>query len=84
MKHKSGNYKISAVEHYLNPLNYIKTAEIFGCFRQSLMRWVKQSKMQGCALKIIRKSINHKIVKKHISFIKNILKEDKQITSKFF
>jgi len=32
----------STVKYYLNSLNYTETEIIFGCSRQSLMRWVKQ------------------------------------------
>jgi len=42
MKHKSRDYKMSAVKYYLKSLNYTETATIFGCSRQSLTRWVKQ------------------------------------------
>ena len=40
-KHHSEDYKISAVKHYINKSkNLTKTAEIFGCSRISLKRWV--------------------------------------------
>ena len=80
MKHKSEDYKISAIKYYLKSLNYVKTAKIFGCSRQSLMRWVKHFKIEGSVTKKIRKFISYKISKKHIFFIKNILKKNKQIT----
>ena len=72
MKHKSEDYKISAVKYYLNSLNYTETAIIFGCSRQSLMRWVKQFEKN--------KNISYKITKKYIFFIKHTLKRNKQIT----
>ena len=39
-KHKSEDYKKTAVEYYLfeNP-NQIKTCKIFKCSERSLMRW---------------------------------------------
>ena len=52
MKHKSKDYKISALKYYLNSLNYTETAIIFGCSRQSLMRWVKQFEKKILIIKL--------------------------------
>ena len=36
-KHKSEDYKLSAVQYYLeNDVSYVKTCEIFNCFERSL------------------------------------------------
>jgi len=70
MKHKSEDYKISVVKHYLNSLNYTKTAIIFGCSRQSLMRWVKQFKKN--------KNTKRKIIK-HLYLLITITKILKKI-----
>ncbi len=39
--HKSTDYKLSAVEYYLNTdiISLENTSEIFKCSRQSLYRW---------------------------------------------
>ena len=58
MKHKSKDYKMSAVKYYLKSLNYTETATIFGCSRQSLTRWVKQpEKDKDIKQKIKKKSL---------------------------
>ena len=54
VKHKSRDYKISAVEYYLNNKNndgynknndgYNKTCKIFGCKKSTLRDWVKRYK----------------------------------------
>ena len=39
-KHKSEDYKITAVKYYLeNDTNYTKTCDIFKCSERSLKRW---------------------------------------------
>jgi transposase-like protein len=41
-KHKSEDYKISAVKYYLdNDISLDDVCEIFDCPKQSLYRWVK-------------------------------------------
>lgn len=40
--HKSEDYKISAVQYYLdNKTSYVKTCEIFKCSERSLKRWIE-------------------------------------------
>lgn len=80
MKHKSRDYKISAVKYYLKSLNYTETATIFGCSRQSLTRWAKQFEKGKDIKQKIKKNISYKITKKHIFFIKHTLEKNKQIT----
>ena len=42
MKHKTEDYKISAVKYYLsNSFSLYYVCNIFGCKKQSLTRWVK-------------------------------------------
>lgn len=39
--HKSEDYKISAVEYYLNnDVSYVETCNIFQCSERSLKRWI--------------------------------------------
>ena len=44
-KHKSEDYKKTAVEYYLfeNP-NQVETCKIFKCSERSLMRWLENTK----------------------------------------
>ena len=43
MKHKSEDYKISAVKYYLiNKDNIRKTCKIFDCKKSTLQRWIKR------------------------------------------
>ena len=47
VKHKSRDYKISAVEYYLNNKNndgYNRTCKIFGCKKSTLRDWIKRYK----------------------------------------
>ena len=42
-KHKSEDYKITAVKYYLeNNTNYTKTCNIFKCSERSLKRWIER------------------------------------------
>ena len=42
-KHKSENYKLSAVEYYLiGDKSQLEVCEIFKCNPRSLMRWVEK------------------------------------------
>ena len=43
MKHKTENYKLSAVKYYLyNSFSLDYVCNIFGCKKQSLTRWIKR------------------------------------------
>lgn len=82
-KHKSEDYKKTAVEYYLfeNP-NRIKTCKIFKCSERSLMLWVEKYKKSG---NIKRKKINYiayNVKEKYVKFIKEVIKKDKTITMK--
>lgn len=67
MKHKTEDYKVSAVKHYLNnKLSMDKVCGIFECKKTSLKRWVNRYK--------IEKTIKDKIYKiYHIKLQKNKL-----------
>ena len=41
-KHKSKDYKLSAVKYYLKSKNASETCQIFECSSRSLMGWVKK------------------------------------------
>lgn len=63
-KHKSEDYKISAVQYYLTKnKNQLQTCEIFKCHPRSLMRWVdKYNKNKNITRK--RKHQKHTKLKK--------------------
>jgi transposase-like protein len=45
MKHKSPDYKLSAVNYYLNhDVGYDNTCKIFDCKKSSLKRWIHKYK----------------------------------------
>jgi transposase-like protein len=53
MKHKSEDYKISAVKYYLkNKDNIRKTCKIFDCKKSTLQRWIQQYKAEWYFVKI--------------------------------
>jgi len=46
--HKSKDFKVAVIKYYLEVSpNFKQVSLIFGCSRQSLMRWVKQYKTKG-------------------------------------
>ncbi len=47
MKHKSEDYKISAVEYYLVEDKSQEVCKIFKCSPRSLMRWVEKYNNDG-------------------------------------
>jgi len=62
-KHKSDDYKLSAVEYYLNmdKPSIRKVRKIYKCPRQSLYRWIKRYLQTGTDPNIIKYFINNKI-----------------------
>ena len=47
MKHKTEDYKISAVKYYLETQNSMDAVcDIFGCSKTSLYRWIEKYKTQ--------------------------------------
>ena len=82
-KHKSEDYKKTAVEYYLfeNP-NQIKTCKIFKCSERSLMRWVEKYKKTGNIKRKKRNYIAYKVKEKYVKFIKEVIKKNKTITMK--
>ena len=67
-KHKSKDYKISAVNYYLNndvSMDYV--CNIFNCMKQSLSRWVQRYNNDKFILNmlIIKKNYKNKKYKKN-------------------
>ena len=78
--HKSEDFKLSAVKHYLKIKNQTETCKIFGCSERSLMRWVKKFKTTKSVKRKTRKYVAYKIKKEYVDFLKKGIKNDKTIT----
>ena len=71
-KHKSEDYKISAVNYYLdNDVSMDYVCNIFNCKKQSLSR---------CVQRYNRKPISYKITKQQVEYALTLLKNNEQIT----
>ena len=82
-KHKSEDYKISAVQYYLeNDTTYAETCIIFKCSERSLKRWIERYKNDKAIKRHNRKPESYKITKKQVEFAIKKLKENEQITLK--
>ena len=76
-KHKSEDYKLSAVKYYLNnQVSLDDVCEIFDCPKQSLYRWVKRYEELEEIKRLSRKQISYKITIKHISTIFNYIPQE--------
>jgi len=75
-KHKSSDYKLSAVEYYLDNDNIsLKgTCNIFKCSKYSLIRWVKRYIKYGTVDNKQRKEGSYKVRKIHVKFIIDLIK----------
>ena len=83
-KHKSEDYKKSAVEYYLfENKNQVKTCKIFKCSRKSQRRWIDKYKKTGNIKRKKRDYIAYKVKEKYVKFIKEVIKKDKTITIKY-
>ena len=68
MKHKTEDYKLSAVKYYLSnsfSLDYV--CNIFGCKKQSLTRWVKRYNEVKKKLLKNKKSLKEALIESYIS-----------------
>ena len=80
-KHKSEDYKITAVKYYLeNDTNYTKTCEIFKCSERSLKRWIERYNKLEEIKRLNRKPKSYKITKEQVKYAIEKLKENEQIT----
>jgi len=79
--HKSGDYKLSAVEYYLTEDKYQQeVCRIFKCSARSLMRWVEKYNKTGEIERHNRKPIAYKINQQEVKYILQELKQNKTIT----
>jgi len=80
-KHKSQDYKISAVEYYLvGNSTQDEVCDIFKCSRRSLMRWLDKYNKEGEIKRHNRKSVAYKVKKEHVRFMIDELKKNKTLT----
>ena len=80
-KHKSEDYKITAVKYYLeNDTNYTKTCDIFKCSERSLKRWIERYEELEEIKRLNRKPVSYKITKEQVKCAIQKLKENEQIT----
>ena len=82
-KHKSDDYKISAVKYYLkNNVSLDDVSKIFNCPKQSLYRWIERYKKLKSLKRQNRTAISYKITKEQLSYAIEKLKDNEQLTMK--
>jgi len=80
-KHKSEDYKLSAVKYYLNnQVSLDDVCKIFDCHKQSLYRWIKRYEELEEIKRLSRNPISYKITKEQVKYAIQKLKENEQIT----
>jgi len=82
-KHKTEDYKISAVKYYLNNDKgdgYKKTCKIFDCKKSTLRDWIKRYKTAKNLTRRNRKPISYKITKPQVKTALELLKQNEQLT----
>jgi transposase len=82
-KHKTEDYKISAVKYYLNNDKgdgYKKTCKIFDCKKSTLRDWIKRYNTFKNLTRRNRKSISYKITKPQVKSALELLKKNEQLT----
>jgi transposase-like protein len=78
-KHKSEDYKISAVNYYLdNDVSMDYVCNIFNCKKQSLSRWVKRYNINKSIKQNNRKYMSYKITKQQVNYAIKLLKQLKR------
>jgi transposase-like protein len=85
MKHKTEDYKLSAVKYYLSnsfSLDYV--CNIFGCKKQSLARWIERYKKDKELKRHNRTNISYKITKEQLVYAIKILSNNEQNNIKSF
>ena len=82
-KHKTEDYKISAVKYYLNNDKgdgYKKTCKIFVCKKSTLRDWIKRYNSSKNLTRRNRKPISYKITKPQVKTALELLKKNEQLT----
>jgi transposase len=82
-KHKSTDYKLTAVKYYLKGKSRLdEVCHIFNCSPKSLYRWVKRYKMIKTLQRQNRKPISYKITQQQLKYAISLLNKNEQITMK--
>ena len=80
-KHKSEDFKLSAVEYYLvGDKSQLEVCKIFKCSPRSLMRWVEKYEKEGEIKRENRKPVAYKVHKEHVKFLLDEINKNKTIT----
>ena len=80
-KHKSEDFKMSAVQYYLTEdVSQEQVCKIFKCSPRSLMRWVEKYDEEGAIKRHNRQPVAYKIKQNEVKFIIDEIKKDKTIT----
>jgi transposase len=84
MKHKTEDYKLSAVKYYLkHKISMKNTCDIFECSKKSFSRWYRRYrryKKDKSIKRYERKPISYKITKKQVKYALELLNSNEQIT----
>jgi transposase-like protein len=81
MKHKTQDYKITAVKYYLqNDDSLDEVCKIFDCKKTSLRRWITKYKKNKNLERLNRPSMSYKITKEQVKYAINLLTQNEQIT----
>ena len=81
MKHKTEDYKNSAVQYYLkNNDNIRKTCKIFNCKKSTLQRWIQRYKKYKNTTRRSRKSVSYKVKKEQVKSALKMADENEQLT----
>ena len=79
--HKSNDYKLTAVQHYLVEDNtQEQVCKIFQCSPRSLMRWVKQYQKDGTVDNHYKEPVAYKVKKEYVSFLLQEIKTNRTVT----
>ena len=81
MKHKTQDYKITAVKYYLqNDESLDDVCNIFDCKKTSLRRWIMKYKKDKHLERLNRPSMSYKITNEQVKYAIRLLKQNEQIT----
>ena len=82
-KHKTDDYKNSAVKYYLNNNKgdgYKRTCKIFDCKKSTFRDWVKRYNSTKNLTRRNRKPLSYKISKPQVNTALDLLKQNEQLT----
>ena len=79
-KHKSSDYKLSAVKYYLSmdKPNLTKVCKIFDCKRTSLKRWITRYQNLNNVDNFLRPEGSYKITQAQVNYLVKLLKKNEE------